>query len=131
MAEEAKGKKLEVEALLKIEVEAVKGRKDEPEEGIVGRKGERLDSDEELEEETAKEDAVVGPPVLSEEDRPDYEVRKHKTARRPLLPTKAEIDDHYPFNVTYRSWCKHCVAGTARSNQHVQSQEEKVRLGVT
>ena len=80
---------------------------------------------------TAKDDAVVGPPVLAEEDRPDYEVRKHKTARRPLLPTKAEIDDHYPLHLTYRSWCKHCVAGKARSNQHVQSNEEQIRLGVT
>ena len=74
---------------------------------------------------------MAGPPVLAEEDRPEYEVRRHKTARRPLLPTKAEIGDHYPLHLTYRSWCKHCVAGKARSNQHVQSKEEKVRLGVT
>ena len=110
MAEEAKEKKIEVEALLKIEVEATKGRKDELEEGRVGRKGESLESEEELGEETAKEDAVVGPPLLAEEDRPEYEVRKHKTARRPLLLTKAEIDEHYPLHLNYRSWCAHCVA---------------------
>ena len=74
---------------------------------------------------------MVGPPLLAEEDRPEYEVRKHKTARRPLLPTKAEIEEHYPLHLNSRSWCKHCVAGKARSNQHVQSKEERVRLGVT
>ena len=72
MAEEAKGKKLEGEALLNIEVEAVKGSKDELEEGRVGRKGESLESEEELGEETAEEDAVVGGRVLAEEDRPEY-----------------------------------------------------------
>ena len=35
------------------------------------------------------------------------------------------------MHLNYRSWCKHCVAGKARSSQHVQSKEEKVRLGVT
>ena len=40
MAGKAKERKLEVEALLKIEEEAVKGRKDKDEEGRVGRKGE-------------------------------------------------------------------------------------------
>ena len=83
MAEEVK-KKIEAEALLKIEVEATPGRKDEFEEGRVRRKGESLESEEELEEEPAKEDAVVGGRVLAEEDGPEYEVRKHKTARRPL-----------------------------------------------
>ena len=126
MAGEAKEKEIEVEALLKIEVEATKGRTYELEEGRVGRTGERLESEEELEEETVKEDAVVGPPLLAEEDRPEYEVRKHKTARRPLLPTKAEIEEHDPLHFNYRSWCGHCVAGKARSNQHVQSQEERV-----
>ena len=29
------------------------------------------------------------------------------------------------------SWCEHCVAGKSRSNKHVQSKEEKFRLGVT
>ena len=49
----------------------------------------------------------------------------------PLLPTKAEVDEHYPLHLNYRSWCAHCVAGKARSNQHVQSKEDKEKLGVT
>ena len=144
MAGKAKENKLEAEALLKIEEEAVKGRKDKDEEGRVGRKGESLESDDEVEDkdaegialETAEEIAVettttTGPPLLGG-DRPEYDVRKHKTARRPLLPTKAEFDNHYPLHLNYRSWCKHCVAGKARSNQHIQNKEEdRVRLGTT
>ena len=84
MAGEANGKKLEVEALLKIEVEAVKGRKDKDEEGRVGRKGENLESEDEVEDKVAEEVAVettttTGPPLLGG-DRPEYDVRKHKTA---------------------------------------------------
>ena len=89
--------------------------------------GESLES----EDEAAEETAVIGGRELEGADRPEYDVRKHKTARRPLLPTKAEIDEHDPLHLHYRSWCKHCVAGKARSNQHVQSTEEKVRLGFT
>ena len=81
-------------------------------------------------EETAEDAAVVGGRELAEADRPEYEARRHKTTRRPLLPTKAGMDEHYPLHPNCRSWCKHCVAGKARSNQHVQRQEEKVRLGV-
>ena len=111
-----------------IEAEATKGRKDEVEEGRVGRKGESLESEEELAEETAEDAAVVGGREVAEESRPEFEVRRHKTARRPLLPTKAEIGKHYPLHLNYRSRCKDCVAGKARTNQHVQSKEEKVRL---
>ena len=85
-----------------------------------------------MEATTTTTTTTTGPPLLAEEDRPEYEVRKQKTARRPLLPTKAEIDDHYPLHLNYRSWCKHCVAGKARSNQHIQNKEEdRVRLGTT
>ena len=122
-AEEAKGRK--------VEVQPTKGRKDEVEECRIGRKGESLESEEELGESSAEETAVAGGREHAEADRPEYEVRKHKAARRPLLPIKAEIDDHYPLHLNCRSWCKHCVAGKARSNQHVQSKEDKLRLGFT
>ena len=48
-----------------------------------------------------------------------------------MLPTKAEVDEHYPLLLQYRSWCKHCVAGKARSNQHATRDPEEERLGVT
>ena len=84
---------------------------------------------EEAEEEVGKQTVEV--PEVGEADRPEYEVHKHRIARRPSLPTKAEIDEHYPLCLNYRSWCAHSVAGKARSNQHVISKEDKVRLGVT
>ena len=31
------------------------------------------------------------------------EVRKPRIGRRPLLPTKAEIEEHYPLHLNYRS----------------------------
>ena len=54
MAGKAKENKLEAEALLKIEEEAVKGRKDKDEEGRVGRKGENLESEDEVEDKDAE-----------------------------------------------------------------------------
>ena len=50
--------------------------------------GESFESEEELGEETAEETAVVGGRELDEADRPEYEVRKHQTARRPCYPLK-------------------------------------------
>ena len=94
-AEEAKGRK--------VEVEAIKGRTDEIVEGSVGRKRESLES----EDEAAEETAVVGGREREEADRPEYELRKRNTASRPLLPIKAEIDEHYPLHLNDRSWCKH------------------------
>ena len=101
---------------MRIEAEEAKGRKDQ-DEGRRGRKGESLSEDELPEEFGQEEDAAkkdeepgcVG--GEGEADRPEYEVRKPRIARRPLLPTKAEIDEHYPLHLNYRSWCAHCVAG--------------------
>ncbi len=124
---------------VRIEAEGAKGRKDQ-DEGRGGRKGEDLSEDElpeELgkDEDAAKKDEEAGC-VGGEgaEGRPgcvEFEVRKPRIARRPLLPTKAEVDEHYPLHLNYRSWCAHCVAGKARSNPHVQSKEDKEKLGVT
>ena len=60
----------------------------------------------ELGQEEVKEEVVkrgVEVPEVGEADRPEYEVRTHPIARRPLLPTKAEIDEHYPLRLNYRS----------------------------
>ena len=61
----------------------------------------------------------------------DFEVRHHKVGNRPTLPTKAEIAAHYPLHLNYRSWCKHCVAGKARSNPHRSKDPEEESLGIT
>ena len=64
--------------------EAINGRKDEVEEGRVGRKGESL----EKEDEVAEEIAVLGGRELEEADRPEYETRKRKLPADPCYPLK-------------------------------------------
>ena len=60
----------------------------------------------------------------------DFEVRKHRVARKPTLPTKAEIEERFPLHLNYLSWCRHCVAGKARSNAHRRKDESDEKLGV-
>ena len=60
-----------------------------------------------------------------QEANENFEVRKHVVASRPMLPTKAEIESHYPLHLQYRSWCKHCVAGKARAKQHAKKEEPR------
>ena len=59
------------------------------------------------------------------------EVRPPKVARRPILPTKAEIEEHYPLHLNFRSWCRHRVAGKSRLAQHVVQPSDRERWGVT
>ena len=61
----------------------------------------------------------------------DFEVRKHRTANKPILPTKSEIEEHFPLHLQYRSWCPHCVAGKARSNPHARRDDSSESMGVT
>ena len=58
------------------------------------------------------------------------EVRHPRVARRPVLPTKAEIDEHFPLHLNFRSWCEHCVAGKARLAQHRVQPSDREKLGV-
>ena len=124
---------------VRIEAEGAKGRKDQ-DEGRGGRKGESLSEDELPEEFGQEEDAakkeeepgcVGGEGAESRPGCVEFEVRKHRIARRPLLPNKAGVDGHDPLHLNYRSWCVQCVAGKARPNQHIQSKEDKEKLGVT
>ena len=59
------------------------------------------------------------------------EVRQPKIGRRPLAPTKAEIEEHYPLHLNYRSWCEHCRAGKARQDPHLVEPHDRERLGIT
>ena len=43
----------------------------------------------------------------------DEEIRQPKIGRRPMLPTKAEVDEHDHLHLHYRSLCRHCRAGKA------------------
>ena len=68
---------------------------------------------------------VPGPPEAHAEMRPP------RVSRRPVLPTKAEVDEHFPLHLNFRSWCAHCVAGKARLAQHIVQPSDRERLGVT
>ena len=60
-------------------------------------------------------EATVEAPVVAEDDE---EMRRPKVARRPELPTKAEVEEHFPLHLQYRSWCKHCRYGKAKLAPH-------------
>ena len=59
------------------------------------------------------------------------EVRQPKVGRRPLAPTKAEVEEHYPLHLNYRSWCEHCRAGKARQDPHLVEPHDREKLGIT
>ena len=48
-----------------------------------------------------------------------------------MLPTKAEIAEHFPLHLNFRSWCEHCIAGKSRLAQPIVQPSDRERLGVT
>ena len=61
----------------------------------------------------------------------DDEARMPRVGRRPLLPTKAEIEEHFPLHLQYRDWCEHCVRGKGRLAQHRVEPSDREKFGVT
>ena len=61
----------------------------------------------------------------------EEEMRKPKVGHRPVLPTKAEVDEHFPLHLHYRSWCRHRRAGKGRLAPHLVEPPVRERLGVT
>ena len=60
------------------------------------------------------------------------EARKPQVAKRPVTPSRAEVESHLPLHVEYRSWCPHCVAGRGISMQHRQNTgDDPNELGIT
>ena len=59
------------------------------------------------------------------------EARRPRVGRRPVLPTKAEFDDHYPLHFKDRELCEHSVSGKPRLAQHKVETADGERLGVT
>ena len=56
--------------------------------------------------------------------------RAPRIASQPYVPTKAEIEAHFPLHAEYRSWCRFCVEGKGTSRQH-RSGDKEESLGVT
>ena len=57
-----------------------------------------------LGEETEAE--AEGRPIEIEE-----EMRKPRVGARPVQPARAEVAEHYPLHLNYKSWCDHAVLG--------------------
>ena len=58
-------------------------------------------------------------------------MRKPRVGRRPILPTKAEVEEHYPLHLHYRSWCRECSAGKGRLTPHLVEPPDMEKAGVT
>ena len=56
----------------------------------------------------------------------EEEARLPTTQQRPIAPTKAELKEHYPLHLQYRSWCRYCVSGKGHSKHHRRSGDERV-----
>ena len=59
------------------------------------------------------------------------EVRAPKVAPRPYVPTKAEVEAHFPLHAEFRSWCKYCVEGKSVSRLHQRGDPTEELIGVT
>ena len=46
------------------------------------------------------------------------DVEPAKTVKNPKLPSAEEVEIHNRTHIPYRSWCKWCVAGRGRGDQH-------------
>ena len=77
----------------------------------------------------AAEAGPVDEEVMDEEET--FGERIPRVPRRPLAPTKAEVEAHMPLHVDYRSWCPHCVAGKGISHHHATVTEAIEKMGST
>ena len=58
-------------------------------------------------------------------------MRAPRVARRPVLPTKADIEAHFPLHPNFRIRFEHCIAGKSGLAQHSVQPSDRERLGVT
>ena len=56
---------------------------------------------------------------------------KAENWEKTFLPTKAEIEEHYPLQLRYISWCPHCRAGKARLTPHMCEPSDRENIGIT
>ena len=68
--------------------------------------------------------------IDGEEKEEEVEMRKPRVGVRPVAPTKAEMEAHYPLHLEYRSWCAHCRAGKAILAPHVWEPADREKLGI-
>ena len=53
-----------------------------------------------------------------------------KVKRRPAAPTPREIEEHEASHYPFRSWCRHCVAGSGRLDGHAAVSKDSRDEGI-
>ena len=77
-------------------------------------------------EDVEKESDVVVTDETGEESAADEQgARVPRVARRPYTPTKAELEEHLPLHLEYRSWCEACVKGRGVERAHHRTAKEE------
>ena len=44
----------------------------------------------------------------------EEDIRQPRVGRRPMAPTKEEVEEHLQLHLNYSSWCEHCRSGRGR-----------------
>ena len=58
----------------------------------------------------------------------EYDVEPINKASNPRLPSAADVEEHNRTHIPYRSWCKWCVEGRGRGDQHRSSPGSSVPI---
>ena len=68
---------------------------------------------------------------VSIEDEDETEVEPLKVANDPKLPSADAVEQHRCLHIPYRAWCKFCVMGQGRGDQHRSGPESTIpKIGV-
>ena len=71
-----------------------------------------------------KQEDVKEQPEVAEDDKvtcmpcEDDEAEVPLVVRKPVTPSKKEIEEHELTHCPFRSWCEHCVRGQAKDSPH-------------
>ena len=79
--------------------------------------------------EAEKKDDNVNP--VSDIPGADEEIQQPRIGRRPTAPTKAEVEDHLPRHLNYRSWCEDCRTDRGRQAPHIIEPHDRDKFGIT
>ena len=61
-------------------------------------------------------------PIESEEK---HDAEPLRTMKSPIMPSKAEIEDHKIDHFPYREWCDECVEGMGRERVHLHTRSHE------
>ena len=51
-----------------------------------------------------------------------------RVARDPKLPSMEDIECHRCSHIPFRIWCRHCVLGRGRGDQHLRTTESSIPI---